>query len=419
MANSLNNTTFKQYWSRRMQRKHQKEAVYRAIANFEEAAQLKQGDTVHRPYRSQVKAQAYTRGTAVSFQDLTNTDETLTVSTAETVPFYIDDLDDLQSSYKFINEYADDAAVELTNFIDGDVLGEYANASSVVDDQTVNGSSGVSGNGVSLDVSNVQKIFSASRAKFGRTNTRKNLFAVVSPDVEQILVDYLAGKQSSGGDAASKSGLNGFSGMVYYQFDIFVSNNLTWTATLVLNTQPNDGDTLTLSQIDRSGIKQTQTLTFKTTLGTTSGNVLIGGSANAARTNLATLLNAPDTTTSTGVALTAAFSNALGRALVATNDAATLVSIVGKGQSFLQVSSNLTASGTDGFTAALQIQHQLFGSKGATDVVIQAMPKTEIKDVPDKIGKNIIPWTLYGIKTFREGQAMLVDVKVRSDQFVL
>jgi hypothetical protein len=104
-----------------MQRKHQKEAVYRAIANFEEQAQLKQGDTVHRPYRSQVKAQAYTRGTAVSFQDLTNTDETLVVSTAETVPFYIDDLDELQSSYRFINEYADDASVELTNFIDGDV----------------------------------------------------------------------------------------------------------------------------------------------------------------------------------------------------------------------------------------------------------------------------------------------------------
>lgn len=399
-----------------MQRKHQKEAVYRAIANFEEQAQLKQGDTVHRPYRSNVKAQAYTRGTAVTFQDLTNTDETLVVSTAETVPFYIDDLDELQSSYKFINEYADDASVELTNFIDSDILGEYANASSVVDDQTVNGASGTSGNGVTTDVTNIQKIFSAARAKFGRSNTRKNLFAAISPDFEQVLIDYLAGKNSSLGDATS---LNGHAGK-YYQFDIYVTNNLTWTALYSMVTQPNDGDTITLKQVDRQGIVQTQVLTFKTTLGVTSGNILIGGSADVARANLTALLNAPDTTTTNGVALSSAFSNALGRALVCTNDnTADTMTVVGKGQSFIQVTTNLTASGTDGFTAALQIQHQLFGSKGATDVVIQAMPKTEIKDVPDKIGKNIIPWTLYGFKTFREGQAMLVDVKVRTDQFVL
>jgi hypothetical protein len=295
-------------------------------------------------------------------------------------------------------------------------LGEYANASSVVDDQTVNGAAGVSGNGVALDITNVQKIFSAARAKFGRSNTRKNLFSVISPDVEQVLIDYLAGKNSNLGDATS---LNGHAGK-YYQFDIYVSNNLTWTALLALATQPNDGDTITMAQIDRSGIKVTQVFTFKTVLGVTAGNVLIGGSADVARANFAALLNAPDTTTANGVAVSAAFSNALGRNLVATNDnAADTCAIVGKGQSFLQVSTNLTASGTDGFTAALQIQHQLFGSKGATDVVIQSMPKTEIKDVPDKIGKNIIPWTLYGFKTFREGQAMLVDVKIRSDQFVL
>ena len=65
----------------------------------------------------------------------------------------------------------------------------------------------------------------------------------------------------------------------------------------------------------------------------------------------------------------------------------------------------------------MQIQHALFGIKGAIEVVIQKAPNVEIKDVPDKIGKNIVPWTLYGLKTFTEGKARLVDVKVRTDAY--
>jgi predicted aconitase with swiveling domain len=55
---------------------------------------------------------------------------------------------------------------------------------------------------------------------------------------------------------------------------------------------------------------QGQVFTFKTTLGSTAGNVLIGGSADVARANLAALINAPTTTTANGVALTADSDNA-------------------------------------------------------------------------------------------------------------
>lgn len=416
MANSLNNGAFQQYWSRRMQMKHMKEAVYRAIANFEEQNVLKDGDTVNRPYRSNMVSQTYVRGQSVSIQDISNTNEQLVVNQSQVVPFYIDDLDELQSNYRFANEFADDASTLLTNFIDSDILAEYINAGSVIDDKVVNGSSGVSGNGISVDTSNIQSIFAAARARFGRKNTRKNLFAVISPDFEQVLVNYLAGKNSNLGDSTS---LNGNVGS-YYQFDLYVSNNLTWTATLALATQPNDGDTLTLSQIDQDAVVQTQVITFKTVLGATSGNVLIGASADTARANLAALLNAPQTTTANGVALASTFYNALSRPLAAVNvTASSWVTIVGKGQSFVMVSSNLTASGTDGFTAALQVQHQLFGSKGATDIVIQARPKVLFKEVPDKIGKNCLPYTLYGYKTYREGKSKLVDVQVRTDSYVM
>jgi hypothetical protein len=417
MANSLNNTTFQQFWSRRMQRKHAKEAVYRAIASFEEQTLLKQGDTVHRPYRSAIIGQTYTRGVAVTIQNLTNTDETLVVSTAEVFPFYIDDLDQLQSNFRFINEYADDAGVQLVNFIDGDVLAEYANAGSIIDDSVINPGTGVSGNGITVDTSNIQRVFSSAKARMRRKNVTKNgMFAVVSPDGEQVLTDYLAGKNSNLGDSTS---LNGHIGH-YYGFDLYCSNNLTWTGTITIATEPNDGDTVTFKTYDIYGNVQTITFTFKTTLGSTAGNVLIGGSASAANTNLAALLNAPSVTTAQGVALSSTSLGYLFYGLQFTaTAAATSVAVVAPGQSFVQVSQNLTASTTDGWVAAKQICHWLFGVKGATDVVIQARPTTEIKDVPTMIGKNILPWILYGKKTFTEGKAKLVDVQVRTDSYVM
>lgn len=417
MANSLNNTTFQQFWSRRMQRKHAKEAVYRAITSFEEQTLLKQGDTVHRPYRSAIVGQKYTRGTAVTIQDLTNTDETLVVNTAEVFPFYIDDLDQLQSNYRFINEFADDAGIQLVNFLDGDILAEYVNAGSVIDDAVINPGTGISGNGVSLDTSNVQRIFSSAKARLARKNvTKGGMFAVITPDTEQVLTDYLAGKNSNLGDSTS---LNGHIGH-YYGFDLYRSNNTTWTGTITIATQPNDGDVVTFTTYDIYGVKQTITFTFKTTLGVTAGNVLIGGSASAANTNLAALLNAPNTTTAQGVAIGTTNMGYLFQGLGFTATAgATSVAVVAPGQGFIQVGATLTASTTDGWIAAKQVTHCLFGIKGAIDAVVQARPTTEIKDVPDKIGKNVLPWMLYGKKTFTEGKAKLVDVQIRTDALVM
>lgn len=417
MANSLNNTTFQQFWSRRMQRKHAKEAVYRAIASFEEQTLLKQGDTVHRPYRSAIIGQTYTRGTAVTIQDLTNTDETLVVNIAQVFPFYIDDLDQLQSNYRFINEYADDAGIQLVNYLDGSVLAEYTNAGSIIDDSVINPGTGISGNGITVDLSNIQRIFSSAKARLRRKNVAKNgMFSVISPDGEQNLTDYLAGKNSNLGDSTS---LNGHIGH-YYGFDLYVSNNLTWTGTITIATEPNDGDTVAFKTYDIYGNVQTITFTFKTSLGSTAGNVLIGGSASAANTNLAALLNAPTVTTGQGVSIgtTAAGYLFYGLAFTAT-PTATATAIVAPGQGFIQVTQNLTASTTDGWIATKQVAHWLFGIKGAIDVVVQARPTTEIKDVPTMIGKNILPWMLFGKKTFTEGKAKLVDVQVRTDTYVL
>lgn len=403
---------FQEVMSKRMQRVHHKTDVFRAIASFEERSNLTKGDTVHRLKKTLPNVQSYTRGTAMTIGVHAEADESLVVSIAKVAPFYVDDLDQLQFNFKYQMEFGADMAIRLGNFIDGDVLGETTNAVStnVIDDLVINPGSGTSGNGVLTNASNIQRVFSTAQRKLTRARApMANRYVVLSPEFYQSLIDYLAGKNTP---LADKIGPNGDVGASYYGFQLYMSNASLFTATVNIATQPTDGDTVTINGV---------TFTFKTTLGVTAGNVLIGGSASAANTNLTALINAPTTTTANGVALSSTTDLGAGftavdamTGMVATA-AATSTAIRSEGNGAITVSSVLTA-GADGFVAGTQIEHIQFGVKGSIDVVIQAEPKIEVKDVPDKLGKNIIPWTLYGLKTFREGTLWLVDFKRRADQ---
>lgn len=403
---------FQEVMSKRMQRIHHKVDVFRAIASFEERSNLVKGDTVHRIKKTLPRVQTYVRGTAMSIGAHAEADESLVVSVSKVAPFYVDDLDQLQFNFKYQMEFGQDMATRLGNFIDGDVLGEVTTAptANIIDDLSINPSSGTSGNGVLVNASNIQRVFSTSQRKLTKAKIdMRDRFVVLSPEFYQSLIDYLAGKNTP---LADKIGPNGDVGGSYYGFQLYLSNACLFTATVNIATQPTDGDTVTFNGV---------VFTFKTTLGSTAGNVLIGGSASAANTNLAALITTPQTTTANGVAIDGTTDLGTGFTTidmltgVSATATATSVVIRSEGNGAVSVSSVLTA-GADGWNAATQIEHIMFGKKGATDVVIQAEPKIEVKEVPDKLGKNIIPWTLYGIKTFREGTLQLVDFKRRTDQ---
>lgn len=401
---------FQEVMSKRMQRVHHKTDVFRAIASFEERSNLVKGDTVHRLKKTLPRVQTYTRGTAMSIGAHAEGDESLVVNISKVAPFYVDDLDQLQFNFKYQMEFGQDMAIRLGNFIDGDVLGEVTTAVNTIDDLTINPSTGTSGNGVLVNTGNIQRVFSTAQRKLTKAKIgMANRFVVLSPELYQSLIDYLAGKNTP---LADKIGPNGDVGASYYGFQLYMSNACLFTATVGIATQPTDGDTVVINGV---------TFTFKTTLGSTAGNVLIGGSASAANTNLAALINTPQTTTANGVAIDSTTDVGTGFTAIdaltgmTATAASTSVAIRSEGNGAISVSSVLTA-GADGWTAATQIEHIMFGQKGATDVVIQAEPKIEVKEVPDKLGKNIIPWTLYGLKTFREGTLQLVDFKRRTDQ---
>lgn len=391
-----------------MQRIHHKTDVFRAIASFEEQANLKKGDTAHRLAKTLPIVQDYTRGTAMTIGAHVETDESIVVNQSKVAPFYVDDMDQLQFNFKYQMEFGEDMAIKLGNYIDGAVLAEVTTAKSTIDDLTINPSTGTSGNGVLVSISNIQKIFAVAQRKLTKAKIpMTNRFVVVSPEFYQAVVEWLASKNTP---MADEVGANGFVGK-YMNFELYISNATYWTGSVAIATQPTDGDTVSFNG---------NTYTFKTTLGTTAGNVLIGANAAAAITNLVAAINSESVTNTTQVAFPVTSANLLNNQANVIGVTATAVSggftIAAIGTGAPSTATVLTAA-ADGYTVGLQNEHIVFGRKGATDVVIQAEPKIEVKDVPDKLGKNVIPWTLFGIKTFTEGQYMLVDCKVRTDQY--
>lgn len=404
MANSVS-ASFREVFAKDYQTTFYKENVARKIVNMAFKNDVKRANTYARTYAptdyGQDDLQTYARGTAITITDMTDTREDLVINREFADGKYIDDFDQLQTNLEFASKYGENMAMACSNQMDADILGEWDQATSVVDDGSLGGTSG---NGITLTTSNVLKVVSEVKKKLRKQNVPlNNLYGVISPEFEQILIEYGAGRDTSKGDQTNEDGRL----MRFYDFDLYPSNLLGGSAVLALATQPTDGDTVVVNGI---------TFTFKTTLGSTAGNVLIGADADAARLNLTTLINAPGTTTAQGVALSAANQRKI-RNCTATNDAtANTMTIDYKGLGVLVVSETLTAA-ADIWTAALQKQHNLFGRKEAIFAVVQSDPVPQPKEVPDKLGKNLLVGILYGYKSYQDSKPQMVDVALNSSTF--
>lgn len=395
MANSLS-ASFPTRWAREMQERLEKMDVFRKQANFRLESDLKDGDTVKRVYRSNIVPADYTRGTDVTFKDITDTAESLVVDKTPVMPFYVDNLDALQSHYDTRNQYTNDVVNDLNHIIDGWYQAEVTNATNTIDAADFGGTAAQA---ATITPANIQKLFALAQKKLARRNVKMgNLFANITPDVYQALLEYLAGKESVLGD---RTGENGSMGS-YYGFELFVTNAAYWTGELTLGAQPTDGDTIVLNGV---------TFTFKTTLGSTAGNVLIGASAATSCTNLAGLINAPGTTNSTGVAL-ANDDQAKLYGLTAV-DGTTKVTFTYRGAGGIVTSSTFT-SASNLWHATNNMNQLMFGEKGAVDFVIQAQPTVQIEKAESRLGFKVIPYTLFGKKTFQDGAKKLVKVKVNT-----
>jgi len=413
MSTSLS-ASFATIWARELQESLFTTNVWKPQANFRLESDLKEGNAVKRLYKSRPVPQTYTRYSDVSYGSPATTAETLTVATTPVVPFVISDLDELQSTPKARKGFTDDAVEMINNVINGYYLAEVANAGAVVDDSDLGGTAG---NGMVLTTTNIMKTFALAQKKLGRKNVMNykpgmsNLAANITPDVYQTLIEYVAGRGTIGGDYAGENGLAG----QYMGFDLYVHNGGYWTANIYMPTQPTDGDTIVIKVTDA-----TVTFTFKTTIGTTAGNILIGGSNDAAGANLAALINAGGVTSDAGVS-NVSLSNDNQSAiygLSATYTAGTdILALTWRGVGAPVISETFT-SANNIVKSQQAISHNLFTVKGAVDMVVAKYPTVEVDKLPDRLSEYSIKISsLFGQKTFVDGARKMVDVKVATDLY--
>ena len=392
MSNSLS-ASFPEVWAREQQEVFYKENVAMKIANYQTGLEGKKfGDTLNRIYRNMsAYADVYT-GADTSIEDLTDTAEQLVINRKFSKTFYVDAMDDIQSAYSEALNYGKDTGEYLSNQVDADLLGEVLNAGTTITKTTI----------ATTDMLGI--LTGVNKALRKNNIMSKDKYGVISPEFEEILIQYVAGRATIDGDQVGRNGYL----MSYLGFDFYVSNQLTSTATLVVDADITANDTITI---------QGQVFTFVSSIGTTAGNVLLGANAAASRVNLAALLNAPGTTTSTGVALTGdALKMFKARISAVNNIAATNVVVTGKGLGVLDVSETITAA-SDVWTATAQLQHNLFGVKGHPYLIMQKAPKVTERDAQLRDGKVIINTLLFGTKTFADDAKCMVDVAIQASTY--
>ncbi len=415
----MNPNTFagiKETWDDVYQVTHHKIPVFPIVSNYRLAAGLKRGDTVHREYPSTLVANVMSADGSFTRQALVDTDETLVIDKEYDASFYIKELDTIQNHLSTRIEYANQAMAALWKQIDGDVLGLYASFTETVDDGDLGGTDG---NGITLTTSNVKKMFFRARAKlqkqnilidqlaafngFKRPGQDKMGVALISPEVHQLLLEAVDGKDTVFGDKAS---MNGHAGM-FAGFNLFVSNALAWSAQLELPTIPTAGDTITINGVVLTAAADGAA--------TNAGDFSIQATVDLAAASLVQLINGTGTAGADNYIELSAANRLLLKNITATYDSGTnMLTLVAKGKGNVVVSETLTPAG-DIWTPAKQIQHCLFGVEKAIDVVIQKQPSMKTQDRDGKVGVDVITWTACGYKVFNEGKARMLDVQVRTD----
>lgn len=426
MPTNPNTMTLKESFDREYQISLFKRPVYKAFADESIHAMLDKGNTVNKSYSSDFDVNDMGGDGSYEQQSVLDTNEKLEINYEKEVSFYVKKLDELQAHLPVRTEYAQKAMNRLFLQIDGDFMAvASAGAANYVDDGDLGGTAG---NPLVVTSTNVSAAFAANLTKLQLANVIFDAqsrytgevklgkvsdmpVAAISPLTYNAVIQFLGGKETPLGDKVSTSGHAGY----FQGFNIFVSNALYFTAQLNIATNPTDGDTVTINGV---------AFRFKSTLAA-NGDVKIGDTAADTVDNLVAAINAPSTGGTTFDAFeatdTTTFQGKTRKKTsllknISATDGTTYLTIAAKGWGIVNLAETLTAA-ADGFSKITS--HNLFGVSKSVRIAIQVTPNMEMYDskvydsttssVKGRVGKDIVVWTVYGIKVFKDNSYQLVD----------
>lgn len=398
MANSFNSVV-RQHWERGIQAVLEKSLVAMDLATMKI---IPDGTTLNIPRLAFQSTQTYTKYTDLTFADLTTASDTLTLNTNAVVTFSMDDLDEDDNYINITPQAIRQGGVKLKERLDGDFLNQILNANFVYDNGGLRSNTGTI-TPIALTTGgsqNVSAVFGGSQAALINAGVDMNKLALVVDAFTMNTINTLG--LEVGFDVADEAFQNklarGYRGR-FLGMDVYVAGCLTASRVLDMATQPTAGDTVTING---------QTFTFVASIGATAGNVLIGVDVDTTRASFATLLNAPGTTTGTGVAVT---DPSRFEGLVATNNNTTdTLTVVGKRGTL--IASSVMANASNDFTA--ETLNCAIMEKGSIWMAIRDNLKVRDAREPKKLVTNYTVLTRYGLVTPESGKERMVRVAIQS-----
>lgn len=391
-----------EYWSKRLQVLLTKSLVSRQIANFEERSNLRNWDVVHRVIPWDVVVNNYTPWTDTTEQAMAMTDESLTVNISKEITMYADENELTQASLNYMNmHYIDRAGYKLRDEMDGRFLREIINADNDFDDGDVGWTDW---NAISLTSSNVSDVFSDAWAKLRANNveTDRPWYAVVTPEVIAKMKQSMILSGFNEADMTLKnwwfdSGMRG----KFLGWNVLESNNVCHSTVVTHTGQPSADDSIDIAWV-----------TFKFVAAPSAAwDVDIGSDADGSYDNLAAAINLTWTAWTDYVAVSTANRNILKNANVyaVSDTTANTLTIYTSGK--YTVIENV-ADPLDNATISATRALCYLARDWATDMVLQKDVTVQRNKAQLRNGYFYLLWDLYGLKTFDEGDARMLELNV-------
>lgn len=354
---------------------------------------VRKGQQIDFDYDDGVTVGDYTYGTGVTTGDTTITNDNYTITTPVSASFMYDPLQNKTTKDpNWKAGKAQEIAYQLSRRIDQYGLGVG------IDNAFATLAAG------SLSASNMMELLVESDARLTENLAMPGMrFIVLDPMRKAILPLMDAANGFETADDALMMGMNGYEGKTSAGLHVFTSNELPYSVTLDLTTNPTAGDTLTL-------FGRTWTFVLNGTAAS-AGDISIAGSAAATQ---AIVVNAINGTGTPGASTYIDFSTKIRKSLSNTQltagaFAANVSTITSKGR--MNASDTLTAT-SEGF--GTETFSMLAGVVGALDLTIQARPLIEEKDVVSTTtvshAKQVLGTTQFGAGVFENYKPSLLKI---------
>lgn len=363
-------------YERRAQAFRNKALASAALCDDQFKDSIKVGDQVDFGMASGVGVQTYVPHTNISRTGTVLKNDSLTITFDEVSDFYTDIKELKQAPFD----------VEATQSAQmGFVLAQK------VDQQTfstavANAGATLASSATTVDESNIENVVTAAKARLGYNRVRKG--AKLCAFVPFNWTAYLGRLQTAKGFGEADSALkNGFAGRSH-GFEVMESDNLPYTQSFTMTTNPSDGNTVTFYG---------QTFTYKTTPAN-PGDVKIGASAAATHANLiAAVANSGTGDGTDYVALEQESQLELKNAQVVMGTiSSNVATLSGYGHPF---AVDTLTEGTDGFVTDA-VGTVIFAAEKSVARAMQIMPELEIRKEPRSYDINMMMRQVYGLTVF-------------------